>query len=71
MDGKIRVFTLENLLNSENAKQLVDTHYVDTSYGVLSGDYFNINSHEYIVAGQDDGSIQIYDYSANKQKQNT
>jgi len=51
MDGRVRVFTLENLLNSENAKQLVDTHFVETSYGVLSGDYFNLNAHEYLVIG--------------------
>eukprot|EP00347_Sterkiella_histriomuscorum_P001352 403372362 len=78
MDGKLKVFSFEDLVASSmpcsnvvgNTKKsnLREKHYVETQYGVGEGEYFYINGQEFLVAGQDDGTVQIYDYGKNKSK---
>lgn len=68
MDGKFKTFTLENLLES-SPKQLTENHFVETAYGITDTEYFKLGpNEEFMVAGQDDGTVLVYDYSANKEK---
>ena len=74
MDGKFKIFSLQNLTDSVN-NQLADIHSVETIGGCHDSEYFcfpgastDSQKQEYIVTGLDDGSLHIYDYSANKGK---
>lgn len=63
MDGKLKVFSFEDLtasavpLDSSNIvgntkKQgLKEKHYVETQFGLSEGEYFYVNGSEYLVAG--------------------
>jgi hypothetical protein len=69
MDGKFKIFSVADLTESAaNNKQLKDTHFVETTYGVHDSEYFSFQNgdkkNEYIVAGANDGSLHIYDYTA-------
>lgn len=80
MDGKFKVLSIEDLLAAGSQQdatntssltkgnQLTEAHFVETQFGVNEAEYFNLNGSEYIVAGLDDGTIQIYDYGLNKEK---
>ncbi|CDW76332.1 UNKNOWN [Stylonychia lemnae] len=81
MDGKFKIFSyedltqsgvqndaVENLVNVQKLNPLPESHYVECQFGVNEAEYFNLNGNEFIVCGQDDGTIQIYDYSENKGK---
>lgn len=80
MDGRIKVFSFEDLVASSvdvsevalsgNTRHstLKERHHVATQYGTTESAYFNFNGLEYIVAGQEDGTVQIYDYGKNKDK---
>ena len=66
MDGKLKVFTLQDLVES-TPKMLKETHFVETSYGVVDSEYFAFGpGSEYIVSGLDDGTVSVYDYTQNK-----
>lgn len=72
MDGKFKVFTNADLSQTykEEKKSLREQFYVELPYGVTCIDYFSLDGgeKELIVAGLDDGSLQIYDYKSNKSK---
>ena len=70
MDGRFKTFTVDSLIQSQGSK-LQEKFFVEVPYGVTSIEYFNLDSgnKELIVAGLDDGTIQILDYTKNKEKQ--
>lgn len=55
MDGKFKIFSLEKLLSGKETLQ--EDYFVETAYGVMCAEYFNLNGQEYIVSGLDDGTV--------------
>lgn len=69
MDGKFKTFTLQGLAVDSNPQQLIESLFVETSFGVNDAEYFQLcGEKEYIVAGLDDGTLQVYDYGANNKQ---
>jgi hypothetical protein len=48
---------------------LKDKFYVEVPYGVQCIEHFNLGTEELIVSGLSDGTIQVFDYTKNKEKE--
>jgi hypothetical protein len=73
MDGKFKVINPKDLVSSATAQggaQLTERFYVEIPYGVNCTEHIAVDggAQEYFVAGLDDGTIQILDYTKNKEK---
>ena len=68
MDGKFKTFTVQELIQSRK-QQLKERFYAEVPYGVQCVEHFNLGTHEVIVAGLADGTIQVLEYTKNKDKE--
>ena len=61
MDGKFKIFSVEDLVSSslDSKKTLKEKHFVETPYGVQCAEHFSLEggSQEYIISGLDDGTV--------------
>ena len=70
MDGKIKVFSLDDLTSSAvDSKPIKEKFFVEVPYGVHCVEHFALegNKQEFFISGIDDGTVQIFDYTKNKQ----
>lgn len=67
-DGKFKILSLEKIMQSKCGQKIPEEYFVETSHGVMCSEFFNFNGQELIVSGCDDGTVQIFNYSANKSK---
>ena len=69
MDGKFRVFAAGDLVAGlKQLGGLKDKFYVEVPYGVQCIEHFNLGTEELIVSGLSDGTIQVFDYTKNKEQ---
>ena len=75
MDGKFKVMRVEEIVRAAasgaegGAPAMVkDEYYSEVAYGVQCIEHFNVSGNELIVAGLGDGTIQVFDYTKNKDK---
>ena len=72
MDGKFKVLALGEVVASAREGRhnaaLKETYSAEVPYGVQCIEHFNIDDKELLVAGLCDGTIQVFDYTKNKDK---
>lgn len=77
MDGKFKVLSPKDLVEASGATvaaqgsgQLTEKFYVEVPYGVNCAEHIALDNgaQEYFVAGLDDGTVQIFDYTKNREK---
>lgn len=75
MDGKIKVLSISDIFSQEGAGEslIKEKFYVEVPYGVQTVEHVAMSAtggfQEYFLAGLDDGTVQIFDYTKNKEKQ--
>ena len=70
MDGKFKVFTLEDLQAASLTNSLNEKFFVEVPYGVTCAEHIVIDGsqQEYLIGGLDDGTVQLFDYTKHKAK---